>query len=162
MESIKGWLVVAPVGRFWYCKVTCCSAPCTAAALKSWWLGSRREADIFTRLSSILLFVENGFKDHNDDYQNIVDDDDKGKRMLVRRHLWGHRGARCGAALLDIRQRPLYHDHHHCTINVVFIAKLSGSQIRSWVALYLLVGCSVGCPSVRIGDISTYLNCMMF
>ena len=42
------------------------------------------------------------------------------------------------------------------------IAKLSGSQIKSWVALYLLVVCLFVRPSVWIGNICTYLNCMTF
>ena len=49
-----------------------------------------------------------------------------------------------------------------CDSDRAIIAKLSDSQIRSWVALSLLVGCSSVRPSVRIGDIFTYLNRMMF
>ena len=45
---------------------------------------------------------------------------------------------------------------HQCILT--HIAKLSGSQIKSWVALSLLVVCPV--PS-RIGNISTYLHYMM-
>ena len=44
---------------------------------------------------------------------------------------------------------------------LVLIAKLSGLQIKSWVALSLLVVRSFVRPS-RIGDISTYLHYMMF
>ena len=63
----------------------------------------------------------------------------------------------CGANKWN-RHILVYIYHKQCGI-----AKLSGSRIRSWVALcFLVVWMSVR-PSVRPdGNISTYLNCMMF